>query len=345
MGQPFYVSALSNIRYLTGFSGSAGHLLVVSDEAVLYTDGRYRTQAKQQTSGIGVEISSGDSRIAFVQDIGRRGLSTLAFEQNRLDYATYAYLASELPHCDLIPRPAVVEDLRLIKSPSEIEAIRRSVQLNSEAFEAACSKASAGVSETWLAAQIEYEMRMRGAAGAAFPTIVASGAHGALPHAEPRDVAVRPKALVVVDQGAILDGYCSDMTRMIALGGPATSQRKLVNAVAAAQAAAIEAVRPGVECRTVDRRARQALKAVSIGGVRLDKAFTHSTGHGLGLEIHEGPRIAPRQRQKLRAGMVITIEPGSYIEGMAGARIEDVVLVTSTGCEILTSTSHELRVL
>ena len=231
------------------------------------------------------------------------------------------------------------------KSAAEIEAIRRSVELNSKAFEDVCARVGPGWTESDVAAEMEFAMRKLGAEGAAFPTIVASGTHAALPHAEPRAEQLLQKSLVVVDQGAILDGYCSDMTRMIALGHPDETQKKLFHAVLQAQAAAIDAIRPGVECRTVDNRVRQVLRMTTVGGIRLDSKFSHSTGHGLGLEIHEGPRVGPRQRQRLEPGMVLTVEPGVYMEGFAGVRIEDVVVVTETGCEVLTKTPRELRVL
>ena len=345
--EALYVSALPSIRYLTGFSGSAGHLLVARDAATLFTDGRYRTQAREQTEaiGIGVEISAGDSRIAFAQAVKALQLRELEFEANRLDYHTYAYLGREAPECRLVPVDSAVESLRLCKSQAEIEAIRRSVALNSRAFEDVCGRAEAGWTEARFAAELEFSMRRLGAEAAAFPTIVASGSHGALPHAEPRDQPMQPNSLVVIDQGAILGGYCSDMTRMVAFGRPDATQLALFDAVLAAQGAAIRAIRPGVECRTVDSRARRVLRKSAVRGARLDTAFTHSTGHGLGLEIHEGPRIAARQRRRLRAGMVITVEPGAYLEGFAGVRIEDVVAVTEDGCEVLTPTSRKLRIL
>ena len=340
-----YVSALPNIRYLTGFKGSAGHLLIAPDETTLFTDGRYRLQASEQTQGIRVEISNGDSRPAVVQRVIALGLRRLAFEANRLDYETYAYLAGSLPKCRLESMRSVVERMRVRKSPAEIAAIRRSVELNSKAFEDVCARIRPGWTESVVAAELEFAMRRLGAEGAAFPTIVASGTHAALPHAEPRAQQVTEKSLVVVDQGAILDGYCSDMTRMIALGHPDETQQKLFHAVLEAQVAAIDAIRPGVECRTVDNRARRVLRMTTVGGTRLDTKFSHSTGHGVGLEIHEGPRVGPRQRQRLETGMVLTVEPGVYLEGLAGVRIEDVVAVTDTGCEVLTKTPRELRVL
>lgn len=344
-GRSMYVSALPNIRYLTGFTGSAGHLLVAPDETTLFTDGRYRLQAHEQTQGIAVEISHGDSRPALVQRVTALRLRRLAFEANRLDYETYAFLAGSLPKCRFDPLRAVVERLRMRKTPAEIAAIRRSVELNSKAFEDVCQRIRPGWTESVVAAELEFAMRTLGAEGAAFPTIVASGTHGALPHAEPRAHQITEKSLVVVDQGAILDGYCSDMTRMIALGHPDATQKKLFHAVLEAQVAAIDAIRPGVECRTVDNRARRVLRMTTVGGTRLDTKFSHSTGHGVGLEIHEGPRVGPRQRQRLETGMVLTVEPGVYLEGLAGVRIEDVVAVTETGCEVLTKTPRELRVL
>lgn len=341
----FYVSALPNIRYLTGFAGSAGHLLVTRGGAVLFTDGRYRTQAREQTDGIEVEIVSGDSLPAFAAAVRRRGVRKLAFEANRLGFATHSALGDLLPGCELVPVQSAVEALRTCKSPSEILALRRSAALNSRAFEDACGRLEPGWTEARLAAEVEFSMRRLGATGTAFPTIVASGAHGALPHAEPREEPIRANSLVVVDQGAILGGYCSDMTRMIAIGRPDPTQQALFDAVLEAQAAAIDAVRAGVECRTVDSRARAVLRKAKVRGVRLDTAFVHSTGHGLGLEIHEAPWVARRQRKRLRAGMVVTIEPGVYLEGFGGVRVEDVVVVTKTGCDVLTSTPRGLRIL
>jgi len=344
-GLALYIAELTNIRYLTGFSGSAGHLLVEDDRVTLFTDGRYETQAAEQTSGIDLEITFGDSRPALVGAARKRRLKRLGFEQNRLSYAAFRYLKNELRGCRLMPLEDLVEQLRMIKSPGEIEAIRRSVELNSKAFEQACEKVRPSWTEARLAAEIEFAMRRLGAEGAAFSTIVAGGPHGALPHAEPRPVKLLPNALVVVDQGAILNGYNSDMTRMISLGRPDRRQMEMFNAVLEAQQAAIDAIRPGAEFQTIDRRARRILRKSKVAGKRLDELFSHSTGHGLGLEIHESPRLAPKQRERLKSGMVVTVEPGTYLAGVAGVRIEDVVVVKRGGCEVLTRTSRELRVI
>lgn len=344
-GVALYVSARVNIRYLTGFTGSAGHLLVEEDRAVLCTDSRYETQAAQQTSGIDLQITRGDSRPAFAAAVRKRRIERLGFEKNRLDYASFRFLEQELPDCLPTPIDGAVEKLRIVKSAGEIEALRRSAALNSQAFDRACRKLRSSWTEQRLAAEIEFAMRRLGAEGAAFPTIAAGGPRGALPHAEPCAAKLEPRSLIVVDQGAILDGYNSDMTRMISLGLPDRRQMQLFHAVHEAQQAAIDAIRPGVELRTIDRRARQVLRKSKVDGKRLDELFAHSTGHGVGLEIHESPRLAPKQRKRLRAGMVVTVEPGVYLQGAAGVRIEDVVAVTPNGCEVLTPTPRELRVI
>jgi Xaa-Pro aminopeptidase len=252
----------------------------------------------------------------------------------------YDSLKSALPmRASLHPVVGSVEALRMIKSPEEIERIRRSVHTNSQAFEQVVARLRFGVTERDLAAQLEYRMRRLGAGKPAFETIVAAGVRSALPHAQPTAAPLRAGDLVMIDMGAFVDGYASDMTRMLFLGRPDAKVKRAYKAVLEAQLAAIDAVRPGVPAGRVDRAARAALKAHG-----LDRAFVHATGHGLGLEIHEPPRLGAREKTLLRAGMTITIEPGVYLEGWGGIRIEDTVLVTPTGCEILTETSKDLRV-
>ena len=227
----------------------------------------------------------------------------------------------------------------MVKSAREIAVIRRSVDLNSKAFEAALRVVHPGrTREVDLAAEIEYRMRKLGAERPAFETIVASGARSALPHAQPTQRILGKNELLLIDMGATLDGYASDMTRVVFLGRPGSRIKRVYRAVLEAQLAAIEAVRPGVTAASVDRQARLALRPE-----KLDKAFVHSTGHGLGLEIHEAPRLGKSDRTHLQEGMAITIEPGAYLKGFGGVRIEDVVVVTKTGCEVLTPTSKELR--
>jgi Xaa-Pro aminopeptidase len=227
----------------------------------------------------------------------------------------------------------------MVKSAAEIALIRRSVATNSQAFDQAAANARVGMKEYELAAELEYRMRSLGAEKPSFDTIVAAGARSALPHARPGASLCRTGDLIVVDMGATQDGYCSDMTRMLHLGRPNAKTKRVYGAVLEAQLAAIDAVKSGASTAHVDRAARRVLK-----GYGLDRAFVHSTGHGLGLEIHEAPRIGRRDKNRLQAGMAITIEPGVYLEGFGGVRIEDTVVVTEGGCEILTPTSKELRV-
>jgi Xaa-Pro aminopeptidase len=234
----------------------------------------------------------------------------------------------------------VIDKLRMIKTPIEVDKIRRSVLTNSKAFEAAKKALKPGITENQAAAEIDYQMRRFGAEKTAFDTIVAFGIRSALPHAHPTSKKLAKDELVLIDMGACQDGYASDMTRVLFLEKPKPKIASLYRAVLEAQLAAIDAVREGVTAERVDRAARNVL-----GAYGLDKAFVHSTGHGLGLEIHEGPRLGKKDKTRLDAGMVITIEPGAYLEGQGGVRIEDTILVTKTGCEVLTPTSKELTVL
>lgn len=336
----FLISGLPNIRYLTGFTGSNGYLLVAPDIVTLITDGRYGIQAHQQTQGVEILVSTSNLPQLVVDEVRRRRLKRLGFERNRMSFQTYEFLRRKLRGRRLVALDGLVERQRMVKSNAEVERIRRAVELNSRAFDVACGEVRSGWTETRFAAEIEYQMRLLGASKPAFDTIVAGGARSALPHASPQRIALERNAPIVVDQGAILDDYVSDMTRLVCVGRLSSQQHLLFQAVREAQQAAMDAVKAGVKAQSVDRKARQVLKKF-----RLDKAFSHSTGHGVGLEIHEQPRIGPREDVRLASGMVITIEPGAYVEGVGGVRIEDVVLVTSTGCEVLTRTPRDVRVL
>jgi len=329
-----------NLRYLTGFTGSHGSLLVLGGRSTLFTDPRYQVQATQEVT-CRVKIAKGPLLMEMAAAIARLGLKRIGYEPARMTCDSYESLKSRLPmKASLEPVKGWIEELRMVKSPAEIERIRRSVETNSRAFEQAAARVRPGMTEQDLAAELEYRMRRLGAEKPAFETIVAAGVRSALPHAQPTAARLRPRDLVLVDMGAQQDGYSSDMTRMLFLGAPTARVKRIYRAVLEAQLAAIDAVRAGASTAAVDRAARQALK-----GYRLDRAFVHSTGHGLGLEIHEPPRLGKGDKGRLRAGMTITIEPGVYLEGFGGIRIEDTVVVTENGCEILTPTSKELRVI
>jgi Xaa-Pro aminopeptidase len=276
-----------------------------------------------------------------MQAVVRRRFRRLGVEEDRLALKAYRDLEAGLSlGASLQPATGLVEALRIVKSKREIELIRLSVELNSQAFSRALANLRPGVTESALAAEIDYQMGLLGAGKPAFDTIVASGPRSAQPHAQPTPNAIRPNRLLLIDMGASREGYASDMTRMAFLGKPGRKVRGLYAAVLEAQLAAIDAVRPGIAAGDVDRAARQVLRASG-----LDRAFVHSTGHGLGLEIHEAPRLAAGVPTPLQAGMVVTVEPGVYFEGFGGIRIEDTVVVTSSGCQVLTPTSKELLLL
>jgi Xaa-Pro aminopeptidase len=334
------VSGAPNVRYLTGFTGDNGNVLVTPERTILFTDPRFQIQAAQEV-GCEVKIAKGPLVIDILASVKRLGLKRIGYEPARMTCDAFESLKSRLPlHASLEPVNGWIEELRMVKSPDEIAHIRRSVATNSEAFEQAVRRVKPGMKESELAAELEYRMRRLGAEKPCFDTIVAGGPRSALPHAQPTAARLENGQLVVVDMGALQDGYCSDMTRMLFLGTPGAKVKRTYAAVLEAQLAAIDAVRAGALTRNVDRAARQVLKRHG-----LDRAFVHSTGHGLGLEIHEPPRVGRKDKMRLQAGMAITIEPGVYLERFGGIRIEDTVLVTDTGCEILTPTPKELRII
>ncbi len=331
------VTGAANVRYLTGFTGSNGMVLALPDSAVFFTDPRYRIQSSAEVACKVVVVPRGGLLPAVAAYVSKRAIRRLGFEKDHFSYQQHQSLQDALRRTTLQPIDDVVLRQRMVKTDQEIAAIRRSVATNSEAFEQAVQQFRPGMTESELAAEIEYRMRKLGADRPAFETIVAAGPRTALPHAHPTSRPIGGDELVLVDMGSSQDGYASDMTRMLHLGRAPRKTERMYRAVLEAQLAGVDAVRPGVTAGHVDRAARQVLKKHG-----LDRAFTHSTGHGLGLEIHEPPRIGKGDKTRLEAGMAITIEPGAYIENFGGIRIEDTVLVTKTGCEVLTPTPKEL---
>ncbi|MCX6595679.1 MAG: Xaa-Pro peptidase family protein [Acidobacteria bacterium] len=336
--EAFLTAEPSNVRYLTGFTGSNGLVLVEGGRMTLFTDPRYTIQASSEFSGPVEVIKRGGLPLAAAKLITRRKLRKVGFEKNRLSYAGHAALTAALDKkAELVALDDVIETLRMVKTPEEIAKIRHSVNLNSQAYLRALQRFRPTMTEAALAAEIDYQMRRLGADGPAFDTIVASGPRTALPHAHPGANPIQPNQLLLIDMGAMVDGYASDMTRTLVVGRISGALKRMYAAVLEAQLAAIARIKPGVSGGQIDREARDVLKSHG-----LDKEFVHSTGHGLGLEIHEGPRLGKSEKRKLEAGMVITIEPGVYREGVGGVRIEDTVLVTASGPEVLTPTPKEL---
>lgn len=336
----FLTTALPNVRYLSGFTGSNAALLAAPDGARLFTDPRYAIQAPAE-SDCRVQVARGPLLKAVGKYLVRKRIRKLGFERNRLSFSEYEQLKEYAKGVQLVPLTEEAEKLRMVKDAGEIAAIRRSVELNSRALGQALERFRPGrTTEAELAASTDFQMRRLGAESPSFETIVASGLRTALPHAHPTADVIPPDALLLIDVGATVAGYASDMTRTYATGKLDGKRRQMYKAVLQSQLAAIDAIRPGVQAGAIDRAARQVLRAYGW-----DKLFIHSTGHGLGLEIHERPRVGRKEKTKLEAGMIITVEPGIYEEGYGGVRIEDTVLVTSTGCEPLTPTRKEFTTL
>jgi Xaa-Pro aminopeptidase len=338
----YFITHPPNIRYLCGFTGSSGVLLAAGGENVFFTDGRYTTQAGEEVRGARVVVESKGPLAAAVEWLQRRrGAVTLGIEGEHLSLAAHAHLRKLLPtRVRLRNTPGAVERLRLIKDATEIERIRAAVQLGSSLLAPAVRRIAPGVREVEVAAVLELAARRGGAEGMSFSTIVAAGQRSALPHGVASAAPIPRRGFVVLDFGVILAGYCSDMTRTVHVGRPSAAARARYQAVLEAQQAAAAAVGPGRGAHEVDAAARKVLTKRGLG-----KYFAHSTGHGVGLEIHEAPRLARGSKDILEPGMVITIEPGVYVPGEGGVRIEDMVLVTAKGSEVLTPTPKELIVI
>lgn len=329
---------LPNIYYLCGFSGDSGALLVEPAAVTLFTDGRFTIQAKEETGGIRVHIHKGPLLEAVGAHLRARRRLRVAVSPSRVTLAGWKALRKASgAGLKWAAVDGLVESLRAVKDASEIDQIRKAARLGSQVMEETIRTLRPGITELEVAAEIVYRMRQAGAAGESFESIVAAGPRSALPHARPTTHRIGKNELVVLDLGVILRHYCSDLTRTVHVGKASLRVRQWYQAVLEAQAAAKGALKSGVKCGAVDAAARNVLQRKGLG-----RYFVHSTGHGIGLEIHEEPRIARDQKKILESGNVVTLEPGVYVEGVGGIRIEDDALVTSRGAEILTTAPREL---
>jgi Xaa-Pro aminopeptidase len=330
------VSLPANIFYLCGFSGSAGLLLVEPARATLFTDSRYTFQSRQEVQGARVVIA----KVGLLRALGdhlaaRRGRVSLAASLKHITVAQQGVLTTRLgKRLRWSDDAGAVEQLRAIKAPSELETMREAAVLISNVFDKIVPAIVPGITELQLAARIEYEIKLAGGSGASFETIVAAGPRSSWAHAKPSSKPLAKNELVVLDQGAILRAYCSDMTRTVHVGRASSKIRGLYDAVLEAQQAAKQAIKPGVTAGAVDAAARGVLQRKGLA-----KYFTHSTGHGLGIEVHEMPRLGRGEETVLQENMVVTVEPGVYLDGIGGIRIEDDVVVTQSGAIDLT-TAH-----
>lgn len=331
------VTGLANLRYLTGFTGSAGILLLSSDPPdTLITDGRYDVQAREEVdAGVGIEIVA-DAPLAAARDrLSEGGAVRALCESEHLSVAAWEeWRAADGPELEGVR--GWIEELRAVKSTAELDAIRRAARAVDAAVEAVLPGIGPGAMERDVALEVDRLLVANGADRAAFETIVAFGERSALPHARPGMRRVRPGDVVLIDCGATVGGYCSDLTRTVAWGDPGEEMRRAYAAVLDAQRAAAEGVRPEMSGREADALARDSLEAAGLG-----ERFTHSLGHGIGLEVHERPRLSRRSEEKLLTGMVVTLEPGVYINGLGGVRIEDDVLLWPDGAEVLTGAPKE----
>lgn len=320
---------LPNVRWLCGFTGSAGSLLVLPREVFFLTDFRYRLQGAREVSvARGIECTGGSTG-AIATQVRRARVKRLAFEADRLTVAAHGELAAALPGVELVPLRGTVERLRAVKDPGEIAAIRRAIAIAGRSI-AIASRRLQGKSEREVAELLRTAISREGGDAEAFPTIVASGKRSALPHAVPTRRVIGGSDLVIIDFGVRLDGYCSDMTRSFSRSRWDKDSKSIYRIVADAQRAAIETIAPGVDASDVDAAAREVIERAGYG-----KHFGHGTGHGVGLEVHESPTLSPKSGDKLEPGMVVTVEPGIYLNNLGGVRIEDMVLVTRTGKEVM----------
>ena len=334
-----------NLRYLCGFDGSLGGLLVTSTEWSLVVDGRYITTAQERAAAsaaledLFVALAPHSIEEGIAAEWSRRKPPAVGVEGAVMTLDRFARLQALIP-ARFVTTERVVEAVRMIKDDGEIEVMRQAARMLSAAALEALAAVRPGRSETDVALEVELAMRRAGFAKAAFETIVASGPHSALPHARPGSRVLTAGDGVVLDFGGVYDGYCVDLTRTVQLGPASGSFRRIFDAVREAHAAAIAAIRPGIAASAVDTAARDALAARGLA-----EAFVHGTGHGLGLEVHEDPRVTrpgTARDEVLRPGMIFTVEPGAYLPGVGGVRIEDDVLVTASGCEVLTSVPIDL---
>ena len=332
------VTRLVNLRYLTGFTGSAGMALVLPDELVFVSDGRYRDQAADQLAAAGVEarieITNTNQREVVSGAVAGSAVARLALEADDVTWSHQrAFADSWFMGIDLVPTSGLVEQLRLVKDAGEVARIEAAAAVADVALAHVRHRLADGLTEQEFGLELDTEIRRLGATGNSFETIVGSGPNGAKPHHRPGTRRIGEGDLVVIDFGAMVDGYCSDMTRTVMVGEPSATQQRMLDVVTEAQQAGVDAVTAGGSAAAIDVACRTVIDDAGWGA-----AFLHATGHGVGLEIHEAPRVAATADATLAAGFVVTVEPGVYLPEHGGVRVEDTVVVTDHGCRPLTLT-------
>ncbi len=335
----FLVLHSFNRNYLTGFSGSSGALLFGPSSVQFLTDSRYTVQAREQVKGAKVVLQTKALLVDAATLVKKQKIKKLGFEPLFLSFAEHAALQRLLPGVDLVPLKGLAEGQRLVKDIQERALMRQAARITDTTFDHILGFIRPGVRESELAAEMEHFMRREGASGPSFETIVASGWRSALPHGVASEKPVAKGDMIVFDFGCLFQGYCSDMTRMACVGAPSSLQKKVFGLVHRAQQAGLDKIRAGRKAGDVDKASRSIIQRAGYG-----PKFGHSLGHGVGVEVHEEPRLGPGNETRLTEGMAVTVEPGIYLEGKFGVRIEDLVLVTKTGHENLYRSSKALAV-
>jgi Xaa-Pro aminopeptidase len=328
-----------NRRYLSGFTGSTGWVIVTNKEAFLATDFRYVDQAKEQAPDVTVVNNERKPVEAIARILRESGVKRLAFESS-ISFATFQEWSKAFDGVELIPTSGAVEKLRMYKDESELAVIREAVRIADEAFTHILSYIKPGVRELDVALELEFFMRKRGATSSAFDMIVASGVRGAMPHGVASEKVIQAGEMVTLDFGALYKGYNSDITRTVSVGEPNPKLKEIYDIVLRAQMAGVQALRPGITGKEADAVTREIIAQAGYGD-----NYGHSAGHGLGMQVHELPNLSAVSPHVLEPGMLVTMEPGIYVSGLGGVRIEDDVLITEGGSEILTKSTKELLIL
>lgn len=333
------VTDFTNVTYLTGFTGDDSFLLVAASGEVLISDSRYTQQLEEECPGLDLEIRASGTRMtdSVAAVVGKAKARKLGVETATLNVALYEMLKEKLAPAELVSTKELVENLRIVKDREEINAIRRAAVLARRGFDALRASLTSDKTEKQIANELEYQLRLFGAKGCSFPSIIAAGPRAALPHAVPTDARIGESDFLLVDWGANEGLYVSDLTRILATAKMSPKLERIYGVVLRAQMAAIDAIRPGATCGQIDEVARKIIAKAGHG-----KHFGHGLGHGIGLQIHENPRLGPNQELELKPGMVVTVEPGIYLADRGGVRIEDSILVTADGSESLTRSPRQL---
>jgi Xaa-Pro aminopeptidase len=334
------ITSTTNRTYLTGFTGSSGYLLLTADQCFLLIDSRYMIQAAQQVQEIEVIEHLPQVTVSIRALLQKLGISKLAFEQTELTYQTFLDFRTQLQSISFDPILPLVNQLRIIKDDHEIAIMKEAAKLADEAFHFICSKLLPGMTEREIALELEIFIRKHGGTSTSFDTIVASGERSALPHGVASDRVLQKNEFVKLDFGAYYKGYCSDLTRTVMLGQPTSKHQEIYEIVLEAQMNVLQHLKPGITGAEADALARDIINHYGYGDY-----FGHGTGHGLGMQIHESPRLSKQDNTILTPGMVVTVEPGIYLPGFGGVRIEDDIVLTDTGIKILTQSSKQFMII